>query len=345
MGVSLVLLSLLGGLSIDVVGAKDHCDFVVSIPKAIQRWQKEERIHDAYHLSVTPLQTEISIEVTNEAGIALLRRKLPYDAQACAPAVDRIAVVIDSFFTDFTRCGNEEEGETQLPIKKFETQRDSTKIEASKDDTVAQTSTAKEVSTLGNTSPLPSRVSSATPQSAASNTLSFGLFGTAASDLNPLAIHLGGQAKLTFSYDSIRFIGGIGAAGALHQEFTGPSDGSKEELSAQPLNVQIGAGKCFHLDRSEMCLLIFGGQEYFFGTFTDAASGETRKQTLDQWLFEGGLEYGYEIARNLHVHVGGNLGYRPGDVAFSTSKSTDPLQIGGWTVGVYTGLGFDLFRL
>jgi hypothetical protein len=328
-------LGMLTSLGIEVSGGVDSCDLNALVPKAMLRWQKKEPRLAQHRLLIERRGQELEVTLSNAQGTPLLRRKLPYEAAACTPTSDRIALVVDNFFIDFAKSGAWDEGKTELPIKalaQIKTKKTSSSMLRPRTAIPIADSSQKTDSIKVESQP-------PTEHKAA---LWLTAIGTAETNLGDLALRFGGQLKLKLVLDHLELMVAAGSAGLLHQEIKNTDGVIIGEIRARPAYLIAGPGGCVHGDQQELCLNVLGGQEFFFG---EAALTGKDAATLNkkQWLLEGGLDYAYRLVANIHAHLGGKLGFRPGEEAFAVPNSPSRLELSGWTWSAYSGLSFRFY--
>lgn len=347
MGQSILILSLLGGLSADFVAEEDPCAVKAAVQEIIKTRPAAHNLYDEYKLRLAVLGTQLKIDFINKEGRLLASQNVPYDSKACTPSVDRITLVLDTFFTDFTNCGNEDDAKRELPIKSLTVA-----------DEVVQTTLVRAPKSIGaNNGSNPERITKRSETSLSlkseiegsskkyTHNIELGLFGTGESHINHLALHFGGKLKIKYSNPWFNLIGSVGAISPVRKSIKGTGTKPEENLRSTAIYALVGTGKCFYGKKQDLCLLGFAGREYFRGEFSSESSGMRRDELLSQWLFEGGVEYGYGVLSRLNAHIGANIGFRPGKLAFLGEEGMSQLDLSGWTWSAYTGFSFSLVRL
>ena len=307
----------------------DPCGLKTAVMKMVEARENALPRYKGFRLVLTEAEQEIQVDIYHRNGARLASHNVPYDIRACAPSVDRIGLVLDAFMTDFTKCGLKEDDKRALPVSALHVQMNK------QAQTTSRTSRTNPKQPKSTTALVPSE-----NVNQYDHKISLGLFGTGESHIDHLHLHYGGKLKLTYSNPWIKIFGVLGAIGRLHEDLL-PTTQSQEELRILPIYALFGAGNCFGQDSQEFCMMGYLGREIFFGDFVLEDNRTARSQTLSQWLFEGGVEYGYKLSKAFKTHLGFNLGFRPGSLQFDDSQ----LKLSGWTWNAYTGFSFDLVKI
>jgi hypothetical protein len=313
----------------------------------IKTRQTAYTLYDKYRLKVSTKQEQLQIDFLNNRGEILASQDIPYDPKACTPTIDRITLVLDTFLTDFANCGNEEDAERELPVSRLSIAsklEEETRTQPTKISSPIQLSNERFPSISSGAS-LRESSKEDDVEEIVTHKLSLGIFGTGESHIDHLALHFGGKVKLKYSGPWINLIGSLGVMSPIHANEPGSRGGNQEELRAQPMYALLGTGKCFYGESQELCLLGLAGREFFRSEGTTEDKGSGRKQILSQWLFEGGIEYGFKILARFNAHIGTNIGFRPGELKISNQDETSQVQLNGWTWSAYTGFSYSFWSL
>ena len=348
-------MTLIAGLGIQFSGGEDPCDLQASVSQAMSRWQAVDSRRDQHQLKIERLDDEVALKLADANGDIVMSRKLPYEENACAPTSDRIALVVDNFFIDFTKSGAWEEGKTELPIttkalkqitsaKPSATQSPRIKISIRSDRNTSQTSRSRSKPTK-TSKQLPPTKASRPDASEYQKALWLGIMGTTESQFDQLALNWGGKLKLTLALEHLKLGVALGAAAVIKHEKRRESGLLESEIFTQPVYALAGVEKCLHDATQELCALLYGGAEIFFAQHKITREKMIHNEAKIQALLQTGLDYAYALTPDLRAHLGAKLGFRPGSQSFEDKEGVELLEIHGWAWNAYAGLSYMFYAL